>query len=42
MLNSKIMTIIMMLEREWIQGRLLGIAWSTGDALTYIVIPEKE
>jgi hypothetical protein len=29
-------------QREWIKGRFLGIAWSTGDSMCYRVVPEDK
>jgi Reverse transcriptase (RNA-dependent DNA polymerase) len=29
-------------QREWIKGRFLGIAWSTGDSMCFRVVPEDK
>ena len=29
-------------ERQWVKGRFGGIAWTTGDAMTYICFPDKD
>ena len=29
-------------QQEWVKGCYLGIAWTTGDAITYYVVPESE
>jgi hypothetical protein len=29
-------------HRKWVRGRSMGIAWSTGDAMTFVVHPDKD
>jgi len=29
-------------QQSWVKGRFLGIAWTTGDAMTYMVVPDGE
>jgi len=29
-------------QQSWEKGRVLGVAWTTGDAMTYVVVPEGE
>jgi hypothetical protein len=29
-------------HRKWVRGRFMGIAWSTGDAMTFVIHPDQD